>query len=74
MNTEDNIPVITTSALRAQLQSLDDHAILTIVLEEGDDEDNALGNGNDSHTSLGAATYAGGSNDACKENERHSAG
>ena len=33
-----------------------------------------LGNGNDSHTSLGAATYAGGSNDACKENERHSAG
>lgn len=39
MNKEDNIPVITISALRAQLQSLDDHAILTIVLEEGDDED-----------------------------------
>lgn len=39
MNNEENILVITTSALRAQLQSLDDHAILTIVLEEGDDKD-----------------------------------
>lgn len=39
MKNEDNIPVITTSSLRTQLQSLDDHAILTIVLEEGDDED-----------------------------------
>lgn len=39
MNYEDNIPVIASSDLRTQLQSLDDHAILTIVLEEGDDED-----------------------------------
>ena len=39
MSNEKSIQVITTSELLAQLQSLDDHAILTIVLEEGDDED-----------------------------------
>lgn len=39
MSNEKSIPAVSSSELRAQLQSLDDHAILTIVLEEGDDED-----------------------------------
>lgn len=37
MQDEENIQVMTTSELRTQLQSLDDHVILTIILE-GDDE------------------------------------
>lgn len=37
MDNEENIPVLTSSELRTQLQSLDDHVILTIILE-GDDE------------------------------------
>ena len=39
MPNEENIPVITTSDLRKQLQSPDDHTILTIHLEEGADID-----------------------------------
>ena len=40
MNNEENILVMTSSELRTQLQSLDDHVILTIILE-GDDEEDA---------------------------------
>lgn len=36
---EENIPIITTENLRTQLQTMDDHVILTIVLTEGDDDD-----------------------------------
>lgn len=39
MSNEENIPVITASELRARLQELDDHVILTIVLEGDDEED-----------------------------------
>ena len=40
MNNEENIQVMTSSELHTQLQSLDDHVILTIILE-GDDEEDA---------------------------------
>lgn len=40
MNNEKNIQVMTASELRTLLQSLDDHVILTIILE-GDDEEDA---------------------------------
>lgn len=40
MNNEENIRVMTSSELRTQLQSLDNHVILTIILE-GDDEEDA---------------------------------
>lgn len=36
---EENIPIITAENLRTQLQTMDDHVILTIVLTEGDDDD-----------------------------------
>lgn len=38
MNNEENIQVMTSSELRTQLKFLDDHVILTIILE-GDDEE-----------------------------------
>lgn len=37
MQDEENIQVMTTSELRTQLQSLDDHVILTIILERDDE-------------------------------------
>lgn len=35
----ENVQIMTSSELRTQLQTMDDHVILTIVLIEGDDDD-----------------------------------
>ncbi len=35
----ENVQIMTSSELRTQLQTMDDHVILTIVLTEGDDDD-----------------------------------
>jgi len=39
MSNEENIPVMTASEVRARLREIGDHVILTIVLEEDDEED-----------------------------------